>query len=236
MREKIGRVGEFVEVVYDRRRWSILRKKRRKTLEIMKALVAYNLNPIVHGSIARGDVRENSDIDVVLLEPVPSYIVEIALEAAGFRPVKKLIVQATPSHTPKAYIALDEEEEKVVSFPLAKLGTREYEFYMFGGLLRINDLIGKLRVKGVDKRLMLIEPTPEGHIESSIIGRESEVAKILGVSVDTVLERVRVLTRRDEKGRTGVFIKHVLPPDVNIEEALEYLKKKYPLLRRKMHG
>jgi predicted nucleotidyltransferase len=37
---------------------------------------------------------------------------------------------------------------------------------------------------------MLIEPTPTGHVESSIIGREEFVAKLLWISVETVLDRV----------------------------------------------
>ena len=43
---------------------------------------------------------------------------------------------------------------------------------------------------GVDKRLMLIEPTEKGHVESSIIGKEEYVAKLLGISAETVLDRV----------------------------------------------
>jgi len=160
--------------------------------------------------------------------------VESALELSGLNIHHKLIVQATPSHTPKAYIFLDSEEKEAISFPLARLRPREYEFYKFGGMIGYNELIENIRVAGVSKKLMLIEPIPEGHIESPILGRESEVASKLNISIETVKERVRVLRRRDEKGRTGVYIKKVLGPNENIEEELEKLALEHPMLRRRL--
>ena len=229
---KIARRIEYQEVVYDEHRWSILRKKRNIAKRIMHALKSMGLYSIIHGSIARGDVDENSDVDVFIPHPVPSYRVELALEMAGFKPYKKFIVQATPHHTPKAYIALDEKELQMVSFPLAKLTPREQEFYKFGGMIDLEGVENNVRVPGVDKRLILIEPTPRGHKESPVIGRESEVARIVGVSIDIVLERVRVLSRRDEIGRTGVFVYYELVDDESFEEALSKLAKENPFLRR----
>ena len=93
-------------------------------------------------------------------------------------------------------------------------------------------MLRDIRVPGVDKRLVLIEPTPEGHIEYSIIGREAEAARKIGVSVETVLERVRVLMRRDEIGRTGVFVKVELEPWDSIEEVAKRIARDNPLFRR----
>ena len=229
---KIERRVEYREVHYDDEHWRILREKRREALRVMEALARQGLSSIVHGSIARGDVNPKSDIDVFIPFMVPSYRVELALEMAGIKPYKRFIVQATPGHAPKAYIALDEEELRMVSFPLAKLSRNEYEFYKFGGLLDLEGLRRNERVPGVDKRLVLIEPTSYGHRESPVIGRESIVARIIGVSVETVLERVRVLSRRDEIGRTGVFLYYELSPDESFEKALAKLARENQYVRR----
>lgn len=230
--------GEIAEVVYSEDRWMLLREKRRKALEVMEAL-SLRIPPgllVVHGSVARGDVDEDSDVDVAILEPVPPGIVEYALTSAGMKPVAKLIVQATPSNTPKAYFILDYREERVVSVPLAPLGPREREFYRWGGELGIRGLREGARVPGVDKRLMLIKPTERGHVEMSVKGNEGYVARLLGISVDTVLERVRVLTRRREHGRTGVFVKEEVDPETPVEEAVRDLAKRNPIFRRALKG
>jgi len=85
---------------------------------------------------------------------------------------------------------------------------------------------------GVNKKLVLIEPVENGHLESPVIGFESVVAEKLGVSVETVLERVRVLSRRDSVGRTGVFLKHVLQPDETFEDAIQELARRNSIVRR----
>jgi len=90
-----------------------------------------------------------------------------------------------------------------------------------------------LRVPGVDKRLMLIEPTPGGHVESHVAGREGEVAKLLGVGINIVLERVRTLERRRRVGRTGVYLKRVLSPEESFSEVLRELSLSRPALRRR---
>lgn len=232
VREKLERRGEIRVVVYDERHWRLLDGLRREAARIMEALSGMGLASIVHGSIARGDVHPGSDIDVFIPFPVPSYRVEIALEQAGFHVSYKLVVQATPHSTPKAYIVLDSEEKRVVSFPLAKLGKTEYEFYYFGGALDLQGLLSGRRVPGVTKRLTLIEPTSDGHVEYSIIGREAEAARKVGVSIDTVLERVRVLSRRDQHGRTGVFVKHVLEPWESLEGTVKRIARSNPAFRR----
>ena len=91
----------------------------------------------------------------------------------------------------KAHIEVN--EQITVSFPLMDMRRVEREFYRFGGEVNLNQLKADVRVAGVDKRLMLIEPTEKGHVESSIIGREESAAKILGISAETVLDRVHTL-------------------------------------------
>ncbi|MGQ9506712.1 MAG: nucleotidyltransferase domain-containing protein [Candidatus Bathycorpusculaceae bacterium] len=223
---------EYREVTYDAKRWSLLENFRSKTLQIMEALEASHLESIVHGSIARGDVNEKSDIDVFLPSQVSGFIVESALEKAGIRADRRLVVQATPAYAMKAYIQIDEGTS--VSFPLMKMRKVEREFYRFGGEATLKNLTDNVRVCGVDKRLMLIEPTKDGHRESTIIGREEHVAKLLGISVDTVLDRVHALLRRDEVGRTGVFIQKELAGYETFEMALKRLAEQNPAVRRRL--
>jgi len=82
--------------------------------------------------------------------------------------------------------------------------------------------------------LMLIEPTEKGHFESSIMGCEEQTARILGISTETVRDRVRALMKRDEVGRTGVFIKKEVSNGETFEMALKKLSDENPALRRKM--
>jgi hypothetical protein len=89
-------------------------------------------------------------------------------------------------------------------------------------------------VVGVDKRLMFIEPTENGHLESGVVGCEEVVAKRLGVSAETVLDRVHALLKRDEVGRTGVFLKRELGADETFELAMKKLADENPAVRRRM--
>jgi len=221
-----------IEVFYDSKRWRLLRNYRSKAVKIMQALAKFQLSPIVHGSIARGDVTEKSDIDIFIPEVGSSFTVENALEQSRIRVVRRIIVQATPSYAAKAYLEIDEQTS--VSFPLMKMRTVEREFYRFGGEATLHMLRAGVRVKGVDKRLMLIEPTSRGHVESSIIGRETETARLLGISVETVLDRVHALLRRDQVGRTGVFVEKELVDDETFELALKRLADENPAVRRRL--
>jgi predicted nucleotidyltransferase len=232
MATKPERRLEYREVVYDAGRWSLFEDFRRKATKIMEALEIFNLESIVHGSIARGDVNKKSDIDVFIPFQASSFIVESALEKAGIRANRRLIVQATPTYAMKAYIEIDENTS--VSFPLMKMRKVEREFYRFGGEATLKNLRNGVRVCGVDKRLMLIEPTRDGHRESTIVGREEHVAKLLGISVDTVLDRVHALLRRDDVGRTGVFIQRELTDDETFEMALKRLADQNPAVRRRL--
>jgi predicted nucleotidyltransferase len=231
MAKKPMKRAERVEVVYDKRRWKLLKQLRSRAVELMETLESSHLCSIVHGSIARGDVSETSDIDVFLPSPPSSFVIETSLERSGLRVCQRTIVQATPVYALKGYIWLDEQTS--LSFPLVKLRPVEKDFYRFSGEATLSTLKENKRVLGVDKRLMLIEPTKEGHIESAVVGREEEAANLLGVSLNTVLDRVHALLRRDEVGRTGVFIEKELAPDETFEQAMKKLADQNPAVRRR---
>lgn len=219
------------EVVYDRHRWELLTAKRSQAGSLLEHLGRHGFHGYVYGSVARGDVELRSDVDVFVRTYGSVELLE-ELARSFAQPQRILIVQATPSHTPKCYIYFDPEELFCLSFPLAPLSAREEEFYRFGGLLSYDGLRENMRVPGVNKKLLLIYPTREGHIEAAIRGREGDVARLLGISLETVLERAGVLTRRALKGRTGVYLKYSLRPSESIPEALNRLASSKPPLRR----
>ena len=223
---------EYRVVTYKAERWALLEKLRNKATNIMEPLEKAHIEAIVHGSIARGDVSNKSDIDIFIQTPPSSFAVENALAKASIQIEARMVVQATPTYAMKAHIEIDETTS--VTFPLMRLRKVEREFYKFGGEANIQTLEKSLRTPGVGKRLMLIEPTDRGHRESTIIGREEQVARLLGISVETVLDRVHTLMRRDQIGRTGVFIKQQLLPDETFEMALNRLADKNPAVRRRL--
>ncbi|MDH5495415.1 MAG: nucleotidyltransferase domain-containing protein [Candidatus Bathyarchaeota archaeon] len=232
MAKKPVRHAERLEIYYDRQHWQQLKMLRSEAAKIMDALEKANLITITYGSIARGDVTAKSDVDIFLPNPPSSFTIEGTLERAGIQINRRLIVQATPYYAVKGYIEIG--EQKGVSFPLVKMRRVERDFYRFGGEIALTTLEENKRVAGVDKRLMLIEPIERGHIESSIIGREEEIAKLLRISLETVLDRVRALLRRDKIGRTGVFIEKELAPDETFEMALKRLVETRPEVRRRL--
>jgi uncharacterized protein len=223
---------ESLTVTYSRRRWSLLHRLREKTIQVMEPLEQSHFEPIVHGSISRGDVSSRSDIDIFIAANISSFLLQNVLERANIQPARLYLVQATPNYAMKAHIEMD--DHTTISFPLMKMRKVEREFYKFGGEATSNDLKNDVRVVGVNKRLMLIEPTEKGHIESTIVGQEEHAARILGVSVETVLDRVHTLLRRDAIGRTGVFIKQELSAGQTFEMLLEELAEKNPAVRRRL--
>ncbi|WP_461865081.1 nucleotidyltransferase domain-containing protein [Thermococcus sp.] len=226
-REKVVRIWDEREVVYSPERWRCLREKREKAMGIMERL--RDLDPHIYGSVARGDVRKGSDIDIIIPYQVPSYLIELALEGLISR---RRIVMATPWHLIKGHIEID--DETTVTFPLTSPTERELEFYRWGGMVDIEGVKSGLRVPGVNKKLILIVPTERGHIEREVIGRESEVARLLGVSIGTVEERVKILTRRDSIGRTGIYLDEDVPEWMSFEEALKTIADRDPNVRRKV--
>jgi predicted nucleotidyltransferase len=232
MAKKPVRHAERLEVHYDGQHWQQLETLRLQAAEKMGVLERASIATITHGSIARGDVTAESDIDVFLPNPPSSFMVETTLENAGIAVSRRLIIQATPFYAVKGYIEIDRQQ--TVSIPLVKMRKVERGFYRFGGEINHTMLEENRRVTGVDKRLMLIEPTDRGHLESSIVGREEEVAKLLGASIETVFDRVHALLRRDDVGRTGVFIKKELASQETFEMALKRLAETKPEVRRRL--
>jgi predicted nucleotidyltransferase len=232
MTTKPTRRSEFQEIIYEHSRWTLLQELRRKAAQMMQVLQDSHVETIVHGSIARGAVSKKSDIDIFIPVPPSSFLVETALEKASIVTNRRLVVQATPTYGMKAHIEID--EATTVSFPLMKLRRVEREFYKFGGEVNLERLQKNIRVLGVDKRLVLIEPTAEGHRESTVTGNEEHVAELLGISVETVSDRTHTLLRRDEIGRTGVFIKEEVPSGETFEMALKRIAAKNPAVRRRL--
>jgi predicted nucleotidyltransferase len=230
MAKKVSPVYEYREIRYAKGQWVHLERLRSRGLGLVEALARRSIASIVHGSLARGDVNANSDIDVFIPEVLPSYIVEGALAADGFPVEKRELTQATPVHTVKAIIHIDDQMK--LAFPLIPLRGREREFYRFGGEVDLVGLRGKKRVPGIDKRLMLIVPTDYGHYELSVMENAAEAAKLVGVGMEIITERMRVLRRRDEVGRTGIYYKEELADGDGFEARLGERIAKDPSLRR----
>lgn len=207
---------------------------REKALQMMLPFQELHIEGLVYGSIARGDINSRSDIDVFLPSPPSPEIIEAYLEKAGINSIQREIVQATPSYAAKGYIFTD--ELRCYSFPIVRMRQTERDFYSFAGSLNYLQLIKGLRIAGVDKRLMLIEPTDQGHTESKIIGREGEVARILNVDLRIVSERVRTLLRRQKIGRTGVYLNRYLSSEESFSEVFNELLKIKPALRRRIRN
>ena len=232
MRKRTATFGERKRVVYSPERWKILKRKRKRAMEIMEKLENYSIPSLVYGSVARGDATEQSDVDVFITRKTPSYLIEVALD--GLNIVHRKIVQATPNYAVKGEITL--EDNTTVTFPLVSFKSREIEFYNFGGALDLKSLLEGKRVPGVDKRLMLILPTDEGHEEIPILDIDDlELSKLLKTGLEIIEERKRVLEKRRETGRTGVFLNVSVPEDESFESFLEKLAKRNPVLIKRLN-
>lgn len=214
------------EITYAETHWTLLHSLRKTASKIMEALREFS--PLVYGSLARGDIHKDSDIDIVIPYVIPSCLLELCLER--FSVLERRLTQATPWQLIKGSLELP---DATITFPLVEPTRVEREFYRFGGFLTMKDLLRDERVPGVDKRLVFIEPTETGHTELSVCGREHKVAKSLNVSIDIVSERVKVLQRRDKVGRTGIFLNKVLLPDETFEGTLRSLSSTNTQLRRR---
>ena len=221
-----------MEIRYEEGRWSLLRSLRDDAVQMMRPLTDRHLQPLAYGSIARGDVKLGSDVDIFVPATSSPTIIEATIEAAGYTPISREIIQATPTYAAKGYIHI--KENRSYSFPLVELRPREQEFYGFAGTATFLQVQEGIRVSGVDKRLMLIEPTESGHIETPIQGREGDIAKKLGIGAAVIRDRVRILTRRDRVGRTGVYLKRSLSPNETFGDIYHKLGKTRPPLRRRL--
>lgn len=229
---KPSRTSEKAHVVYSTSHWERLESLRNRATKVIYALASWSQTAITHGSVARGDVDDNSDVDVLIPSTANTQLVEAAIETSGFTITSREIAQATPSHSPKAHIFLDLEQITSVTIPLTPFRSLESEFYAFGGTVTLRQIQEKTRSPGCTKNLLLIEPVADGHFESPVVGRESEVARLLGVSVAIVNERSRVLTRRDTIGRTGIYLRIPVRDGESFEEVLRSKTDSDPAVRR----
>ncbi|MFX1493106.1 MAG: nucleotidyltransferase domain-containing protein [Promethearchaeota archaeon] len=223
----------YQTAIYSEENWKLLKSKRARAIELISIFVKEGLKPFIYGSVARGDVHIDSDIDIIFTQLIPSFQVEYILNKHGFDHYLREILMATPNDSLKLYIYLSELES--ITVPLSKFETNTLEFYDFGGKVNLNDLKNNIRVSGVDKRLLLIKPNEQGHEEYSIIGNEHLAAKELKVSLNTINERINVLLKREKYGRTGVFLKRTLNIQETTEGVLKELANKKSIVRKKLY-
>ncbi len=222
----------FDSVTYSENHLKLLQQKRERSKTLLEMFVKEGLNPFIYGSIARGDIHNDSDIDMVLIQSIAPYQIEIILDKNGFNNYFREIIMATPADTLKLYIYLNELES--ITIPISKFNKKSSEFYDFGGKINLNQIINSIRVPGIDKRLVLIQPISDGHEEYSIIGNENLAAKQLNVSIDLINERKRVLLKREKFGKTGVFLKRSIGVGETTELVLKKLSNKNTIVRKKL--
>ena len=220
------------DVQYGEDQWDLLKSFRIQAMKIAAIFHTRNIDTLTYGSVARGDVKPTSDIDIIVCSQIPSFQLELMLEEFQIPIHSRKIVQATPNDVIKANYEI--EENICLTLPLTQFTSMPYEFYRFGGAVSHEQLAKNIRVPGVDKRLMLIEPRPFEHHEVSLLDRLVGAGKLIGVSQAMVEQRVRVLSRRDKIGRTGVFLNYEVRDFENIEEALQNVAKSNRLVRRRL--
>lgn len=235
VREKVAPEYLENEIEYDQEHWEHFHHLRTIAQPVLEAL--QKLSPLLHGSIARGDITKKSDIDVIIPYQVQDYQIGVAMSSIQYEPAERWIVQATPLSAIKGVIMYSSLPDLSVTFPLIPFYPREREFYAFGGSVSPDNLrhdINK-RVPGVDKQLLFIDPTEKGHKEYRVTSENANlIAKILQISIDTILERIRVLERRNEKGRTGIFKKRLLTPSEAFGAVLKEIAETDPASRRRI--
>jgi predicted nucleotidyltransferase len=222
----------FNTVTYSENHLKLLHQKRERSKLLLEMFAKKGLNPFLYGSIARGDIHTDSDIDIVLIQLIAPYQIEIILDKNGFNNYYREIIMATPADTLKLYIYLNELES--ITIPLSKFDKKSREFYDFGGKINLNQIKNSIRVPGIDKRLVLIQPVSDGHEEYSIIGNEHLAAKQLNVSIEVINERKKVLLKREKFGKTGVFLKRPIEMNETIEDVLKKLANKKSIVRKKL--
>ncbi len=226
---------DFLEntIEYDADHWRMFRELREVAYPLLETLKTFS--PLVHGSIARGDISKTSDIDVILPRQVKEFQISAAMDAIDYAPSERWLVQATPLSAIKGVLIYTPTVS--LTFPLIPFYPREYEFYHFGGAVGFENLTREreLRVPGINKQLLFVDPTDSGHNEYRVtFENASLIAKMLNISIDTILERIRVLERRDQVGRTGIFKKRLLTPSESFGEVLREIAASDPASRRRI--
>lgn len=213
---------------YSETEWDLFVSFQKKALEILRELEERGLTGgFVHGSVARGDVKVTSDIDVYLPLAIPSFRIDLL---PTFHDAERRITMATPNSVIRG--VLSRNDNVSLSFPLTAANERDIEFFRFSGLVNRGQLKKQQRTPGVTKKLILIEPEGNGYWQTPILEDKKRVGQLLGISQRIIDERVRVLNRRDKIGRTGVFINVQIQPDENYEQALKNLMDRNPIVRR----
>lgn len=229
MKEKTAKIYHFDDIVYSKKHLRLFSKLRDVVYENLEVLS--NLYPLVYGSIARGDIHSKSDIDIAFIKPINEFQI---LNRLGRKPYERWMIQATPLSAIKGLLVFYDFN---ITFPIIPLYPREEEFYYFGGSLTFEDLENDrlIRTSGVNKKLLYIKPSDDGHLESRVTASNANlIAKDLGISIDSILERIRILERRDNIGRTGVFVKRRLSPTESFGQVLDQLKSRNPATRRRI--
>jgi predicted nucleotidyltransferase len=228
-REKITRDVDRNFHRHTEKEKQILNHLRKISFSYLKLLKENRIKAFIHGSVARGDVNEASDIDIHIPYLIPSFRLDVIDE---FERSERRIIMGTPNSTIKGFVEVDEKIS--LTFPLTPPTEREIDFYRFSGLMYLEELLEKVGVPGVTKQLLLIEPTNEGYWYSSLISHKKKAMKSLNISQRIVDERIRVLTRRDKVGRTGLILDYSLPPTTNFEQALHHLSSQNPIVRNQI--
>ncbi|MHA1379019.1 MAG: nucleotidyltransferase domain-containing protein [Candidatus Helarchaeota archaeon] len=230
-REKVAPHYRSQEILYSNQTWDLFRQKREIAFRLMEELNKFS--PFIHGSIARGDIKSTSDIDLIIPYLIDEFQLIQPLESANYEIKERWIVQATPLSAIKANLILTPEIS--ITIPLIPFYPREFQFYDFGGKIGIEEIKNNLRVPGINKQLLFIEPTEKGHIETRVNEKNAgKIAKLLHISISTILERIRVLERRDNVGRTGIYLKQLVPPDKSFGQILNKISSKFPATRRRI--
>ncbi|MHA1149290.1 MAG: nucleotidyltransferase domain-containing protein [Promethearchaeota archaeon] len=222
----------YEKIEYSDKEWDLLRNKRVIARDLLSIFIIRGFHPYIYGSVARGNVNENSDIDIIFLQQIPSFQIEFLLHQRGFENFFREIIMATPKDSIKLYIHLSEMES--ITLPLSKMSKNLIDFYDFGGKVDLEDIKNEIRVPGIDKRLVYIKPNDKGHEEMSVIGNESIVAKEIGIPISIIKERKAVLLKREKFGKTGVFLKRNLNFNETTEEVLRSLAKSKSIIRKKL--
>jgi len=175
----------YRKVVYDERRWRTLREKRGVAERVLSALHEAGItDAFVYGSVARGDVRPESDVDAFIPHPVNPEVLQARIEEllGGWK--RRVVVQATPTYAVKGYIYLDDLTS--VSFPLVEMMPSELLFYDVAGKVDLEGVRRGVRVPGMNKSLVAIIPVDDGHLEYPVELDVEKAAKLMGVSPDAL--------------------------------------------------